>query len=62
MMGISKHLGPEIMREEVIWSKTFVTFANFSCTIFWAQNVPVPPNHTLLTLNHNIVEQVEWII
>ena len=50
------------MREEVIWSKIFVIFANFSCMIFWAENVPIPPNHTLLTLNHNIVEQVEWII
>ena len=29
-------------------SKTCVNFVDFSCVIFLTQNVPIPPNHSLL--------------
>ena len=39
----SDFLVQKILHEDLVWFKTFVSIADFSCVILWAQNVPVSP-------------------
>ena len=47
ILGILEHFSTENYTSLNI-AQNLMKFVNFSCMIFWAQNVLIPPNHILL--------------